>query len=309
MIHGRLLNSLRALAMVGLVLAAGIAQAQNAIESLNVSQQGATVILKINLKNEPGNPPAGFLVANPPRVALDFPNTVNALGRNSQEVGQGELRSLSVVQVGDRSRVVLNLKSAVTYDTKVEGKSILVTLNGATAAGGPPPAAAGTFAEAKPSDGRSALRDIDFRRAADGSGRIVVELANRNTGVDIRQQGQTLVVDFQKSQLPDNLRRRLDVGDFATPVLRSSCPWRPKCSSTVGGSQRSSAWDASSAGRRPISTSWPAKRRAGFRRSRSKPGFRSSSACWPPKTNNKPATASGAATATPANPLPTPPPK
>ena len=218
MIHGRLLNSLRALAMVGLVLAAGIAQAQNAIESLNVSQQGATVILKINLKNEPGNPPAGFLVANPPRVALDFPNTVNALGRNSQEVGQGELRSLSVVQVGDRSRVVLNLKSAVTYDTKVEGKSILVTLNGATAAGGPRPAAAGTFAEAKPSDGRSALRDIDFRRAADGSGRIVVELANRNTGVDIRQQGQTLVVDFQKSQLPDNLRRRLDVGDFATPV-------------------------------------------------------------------------------------------
>ena len=107
MIHGRLQNSLRMLAMFGLALAAGIAQAQNAIESLNVSQQGATVILKINLKNEPGNPPAGFLVANPPRVALDFPNTINALGRNSQEIGQGELRSLSVVQVGDRSRIVV----------------------------------------------------------------------------------------------------------------------------------------------------------------------------------------------------------
>ena len=194
------------------------AQAQNAIESLNVTQQGNAVILKVNLKSEPGNPPAGFVVANPPRIALDFPNTVNALGRNSQDIGQGELRSISVVQVGDRSRLVLNLKNAVTYDAKVEGKSILVTLSGSTAAGGAASATTSTFAESRPGDGRSGLRDIDFRRAPDGSGRVEVLLANSNTGVDIRQQGQTLVVDFQKSALPDNLRRRLDVGDFGTPV-------------------------------------------------------------------------------------------
>ena len=218
MIHGRSYTGLRLLAAVGLAFIALVAHAQNAIESLNVSQQGASVILKINLKDAPANPPAGFLVANPPRVALDFPNTVNALGRNSQDIGQGELRSINVVQVGDRSRLVLNLKSAVTYDTKVDGKSVLVTVSAAAAASGPTPSTAATFAESKVSDGRSALRDIDFRRAPDGSGRVVVELANSNTGVDIRQQGQTLVVDFQKSQLPDNLRRRLDVGDFATPV-------------------------------------------------------------------------------------------
>ena len=194
------------------------AQAQNAIESLNVTQQGNTVILKVNLKTEPGNPPAGFVVANPPRIALDFPNTVNSLGRNSQDIGQGDLRSISVVQVGDRSRLVLNLKNAFTYDAKVEGKSILVTLSGSTAAGGAASATTSTFAEARPGDGRSGLRDIDFRRAPDGSGRVEVLLANSNTGVDIRQQGQTLVVDFQKSALPDNLRRRLDVGDFGTPV-------------------------------------------------------------------------------------------
>ena len=218
MIHGRSLFGWRLIAAIGLALSALAVQAQNAIESMNVSQQGASVVLKINLKNEPGNSPAGFLVANPPRVALDFPNTINALGRNSQDVGQGELRSINVVQVGDRSRVVLNLKSAVTYDTKVDGKSVLVTISAAASASGPSPTTAATFAESRVADGRSALRDIDFRRGADGSGRVVVELANSNTGVDIRQQGQTLVVDFQKSQLPDNLRRRLDVGDFATPV-------------------------------------------------------------------------------------------
>ena len=218
MIIGRLVSGLRAIAVVGMALSAGLLHAQNAIESINVSQQGAQVILKINLKNAPDNPPPGFLVANPPRVALDFPNTINALGRNSQEVGQGDLRSFNVVQVGDRSRIVLNLKGAVTYDTKIDGKSVLVTLSGATAAGGPAATNTATFAESKPADGRSALRDIDFRRAPDGSGRIIVELANTNTGVDIRQQGQILVVDFQKSSLPDNLRRRLDVGDFSTPV-------------------------------------------------------------------------------------------
>ena len=91
------------------------------------------MILKINLKNEPGGTPPGFIVANPPRIALDFANTVNALGRNSQEVGQGDLRSISVVQVGERSRVVLNLKNAATYDTRVDGKSVLVTLTGLAA--------------------------------------------------------------------------------------------------------------------------------------------------------------------------------
>ena len=109
------------------------AQAQNAIESINVTQQGASVILKINMKDAPSAPPAGFAVANPPRIALDFANTVNALGRNSQEIGQGDLRSLNVVQVGERSRMVLNLKGAATFDSKVEGKSVLVTLTSAPA--------------------------------------------------------------------------------------------------------------------------------------------------------------------------------
>ena len=215
--HGRMYSFLRAGAAASLMLSACIAHAQNAIESLNVTQQGGGVVLKINMKEAPSAVPAGFSVSSPPRVALDFPNTVNALGRNSQDIGQGDLRSVNVVQVGDRSRMVLNLKGAVTFDTKIEGKSVVVTL-GAASGSGTTASGATTFAESRGGDLRSSLRDIDFRRTADGSGRVVVELGQSNTGVDIRQQGQTLVVDFQKSSLPENLRRRLDVSDFATPV-------------------------------------------------------------------------------------------
>ncbi len=215
--QGRVVNMMMRYMAVALAFAASSVWAQNAIESLNVTQQGGAVVLKINLKEAPAAAPAGFAVASPPRVALDFPNTVNALGRNSQEVGQGDLRSINVVQVGDRSRMVLNLKSPGAFETKVEGKSVLVTLSAATSTGASPSAAT-SFAESRPGDSRSSLRDIDFRRTPDGSGRIIVELGQSNTGVDIRQQGQTLVVDFQKSSLPENLRRRLDVADFATPV-------------------------------------------------------------------------------------------
>ena len=215
---GRIKTVLQFVLAAGLVLSAVAAKAQqNAIESINVTQQGASVILKVNLKDAPTALPAGFTVASPPRVALDFANTVNALGRNSQDVGQGDLRSVNVVQVGDRSRMVLNLKAPVTFDTKIEGKSVIVTL-GASRTTGTAPSAPTSFAEAGIGSARSALRDIDFRRTPDGSGRVVVELGQANTGVDIRQQGQVLVVEFQKSTLPENLRRRLDVGDFATPV-------------------------------------------------------------------------------------------
>jgi type IV pilus assembly protein PilQ len=69
--------------------------------------------------------------------------------------------------------------------------------------------------------GRS-LRGIDFRRGADNEGRVVVDLSDPNTNVDIRQQGNTVVVDFLNTTLPDTLKRRLDVSDFATPVAQIS---------------------------------------------------------------------------------------
>ena len=83
---------------------------------------GGKVVVKVTLKQALASPPAGFTVNNPPRIAFDFPNTTNALGRSTQEVGEGDLRSINVVQAGDRTRLVLNLSRAAGYDTQIDGR-------------------------------------------------------------------------------------------------------------------------------------------------------------------------------------------
>ncbi|HXF65613.1 MAG TPA: type IV pilus secretin PilQ [Burkholderiales bacterium] len=208
-------------AAAALLLAAAspVAHAQaNAIEAINVSPQaGGKVIVRVTLRQAPASPPAGFTINNPPRIAFDFPNTGSALGRATQEVGEGDLRSINVVQAGDRTRLVLNLSRASGYDTQIEGRALLITLHGAAAAADP----AGVttrFAQAQPGDRRHALRDIDFRRGTAGEGRVVVDLSDSAVGIDLRLQGKFIVVDFINTALPKNLERRLDVTDFGTPV-------------------------------------------------------------------------------------------
>ena len=197
------------------VMAAGAAWAQNAIENFSVSQQAGQVLVRVTTKAPLAVPPASFTIANPARIAFDFPNTVNALGKNAQDIGEGALRSMNVVQVGDRTRMVFNLRNMVQHETRVDGKNLIITLTaGASVAQG---SGASRFAEGT-ADVSHSVRDINFRRGRNGEGRVVVDLSDTATGIDIRQQGQNLVVEFLKSSLSDNLRRRLDVIDFGTPV-------------------------------------------------------------------------------------------
>jgi type IV pilus assembly protein PilQ len=190
----------------------------NSIEGIDVSPStGGRVIVKVTLKQALVSPPAGFSVTNPPRVAFDFLNTSNALGRNAQDVNEGDLRSLNVVQAGDRTRLVLNLARASGYDTQIDGRTLLITLQGAAAAASPSGVTT-HFAEPRAGDPRHALRDIDFRRGTAGEGRIVVDLSDSTVGIDLKLQGRTIVVEFLNTTLPQNLRRRLDVTDFGTVV-------------------------------------------------------------------------------------------
>lgn len=138
------------------------------------------------------------------------------MGRSAVDLNLGNLRSANVVQAGERTRVVLNLKVPTAYKAEIQGKSLLIILD-SVAAAAPSAVAPPVFAENRNTD-TLPLKDIDFRRGVEGSGRIVVDLPNNQVGVDIRQQGQTLVVEFLKTALPEGLRRRLDVGDFGTPV-------------------------------------------------------------------------------------------
>jgi type IV pilus assembly protein PilQ len=196
------------------------AQTGNSIDSLSVSKasSGRTVV-KFTLKAPLANPPAGFAISNPPRIALDFPDTGNSLGRTAQEIGDAALRSINVVQAGNRTRVVFNLNKPQSFETQMEGNTILVTLTDqAAGAATAETQIVSRFAEARPGEVTHALRDIDFRRGRNGEGRIIVDLSDSSTGIDIRQQGRTLVVDFLRTALPRNLERRLDVADFATPV-------------------------------------------------------------------------------------------
>ena len=195
------------------------AQSVNSIEAVNVSsQQGGKIIVKVTLKNPPANPPAGFMINNPPRIAFDFPNTSNAMGRSLQDVNEGDLRKINVVQAGNRTRMVLELAKSATYDIQIDGKSLLITLQGTATASAAATAITQHFAEAPPGDRKHSLRDIDFRRGSGGEGRILVDLSDNTVGIDVRQQGRQIVVDFINTALPKNLERRLDVMDFGTPV-------------------------------------------------------------------------------------------
>ncbi len=198
---------------------AASAQPANSIEAVDVSsQQGGKIIVKVTLRDAPANPPAGFMINNPPRIAFDFPNTTNALGRSLQDIGEGDLRKINVVQAGDRTRMVLELTKSVSYDTQIDGKSLLITLQGAAAATTAATGITQHFAEPLPGDQKHSLRDIDFRRGSNGEGRIVVDLSDNTVGIDVRQQGRQIVIDFINAALPKNLERRLDVVDFGTPV-------------------------------------------------------------------------------------------
>ncbi|MCL2345445.1 MAG: AMIN domain-containing protein, partial [Desulfobulbus sp.] len=190
----------------------------NAIESINVARQGSDITVRVDLKQPLAMAPAGFSVAKPARVALDFPATVNALGKNSQVLNEGDLRSFNVVQVGDRTRLVLNLIRNMNFSTRVEGNALYVTLSPIAKVGQSPAQQVTTFAEESVVGVPHALRDIVFRRGKDGEGRVVVDLSDTGTGIDIRKQGTNLIVDFIKTTAPEHLRRRLDVTDFATPV-------------------------------------------------------------------------------------------
>ncbi len=201
-------------------LETGRAWAQsNSIEALEIAPGAeGRLVVKIKLKNPLANPPAGFAVQKPPRIALDFPDTGNALGRTFQAVGQGDLRSLNIVEAPSRTRLVMNLERPLGYDTRIEGKEVIVTLLGAETTGSAAGSTVSRFAETRLGDTRHSILDVDFRRGPAGEGRVVVDLSDTTTGIDLRRQGTQIIVDFNNTSLPKNLQRRLDVTDFGTPV-------------------------------------------------------------------------------------------
>jgi type IV pilus assembly protein PilQ len=198
----------------------------NSIESMRVIQQGRVLNLRLTFKDPLATAPSGFSMAAPARIALDFPNTTNGLGRNMQTFNEGDLKSVNIVQSDDRIRVVLNLNRAMNHESVIEGKDLLLALTpgagkawqvgGVNRVDQPMEHFSQTQAQAA---GTNGIQDISFRRGVDGEARISVDMSDTNSGIDIRQQGHLLLIDFIGASVPEALRRKLDVTDFATPVI------------------------------------------------------------------------------------------
>ncbi|MDQ8020306.1 MAG: type IV pilus secretin PilQ [Moraxellaceae bacterium] len=193
------------------------AEGRNAIESIRAEQNMGTVTIRVTLRRPLDGQLGTFSVSNPARVAIDFPATSNATGSGSKALNEGDVRSANLVQVADRTRLVLNLTRPLAVETKTEGRDVVINLTAATSKS-PEATTTARFVEQKGGPDQHNINDIAFRRGKDGEARLVIDLSDSNTGIDIRQQGSNLVLEFLKTSVPDRLKRRLDVTDFGTPV-------------------------------------------------------------------------------------------
>jgi len=214
--------SIGAMALLALAAFSITARAEdpNKLESIDVQTlSGQQVQLKLHMSG-PAPEPQPFTIDKPARIAFDLPNTTIALASRRFDVRSGGVDTVLAAEANGRTRLVVNVDSLMPYTTKVDGNTIIVTLGSQ-----PGDAASKTAAMARPGTGSAgtaaterAIRTIDFRRGADGTGRVIVQLTDPRTPVNVRQEGNQVVVDFAGTLMPKNLMRRYDVMDFATPV-------------------------------------------------------------------------------------------
>ena len=191
----------------------------NRIENIDFSAlSGGRVSIRVQMKEALANPPAGFTLNNPARIALDFPKTANGLNKSNISSEQGALKSVSLAQGKDRTRVVLNLTKNVGYNTILSGKDVIITLQGNEATVSNTTTET-RFAEARATNQEHSINNVDFARGKNGEGRIIVDLSDANSGINIKQKGKLIVVDFINTDVPADLQRRLNVISFNTPVL------------------------------------------------------------------------------------------
>lgn len=193
------------------------------LQDLNVaSLPGDRVELKLSF-DEPVMAPRGYTIEQPARIALDLPGVSNKLGSKNRELGVGNARSITIVEAKDRTRLIVNLTSLAPYSTRVEGNDLYVLVGDSSAVASRPsasvPASVAAVAPKKAYGPQAkAISNIDFQRGEQGEGNVVITLSDASISPDIQEQGGKIRLDFAKTDLPESLRVRLDVKDFATPV-------------------------------------------------------------------------------------------
>jgi type IV pilus assembly protein PilQ len=166
----------------------------------------------------PAPQPLTFTIDNPARISLDLPNTTLALPSRRIDVHASGLDTILAAETKDRTRVVLNLDKLVPYDTRVDGSNVVLVLGTAHAAASAAAPGTQTVGAASGGSGVRELRSIDFRRSADGAGRVIVKLSDPHIRINLHQVGSQIVVEFADAGVPANLARRYDATDYGTPV-------------------------------------------------------------------------------------------
>ncbi len=205
-------------AQIGFV-AAEPTDGKNQLQAVEATlQPGAKLNVQLQLSQPLASAPVSFTLSNPPRVVFDLPNAINATGKNVIPINQGVLKSVQIAQSNDRSRVVLNLTKSVQHQLQLQGASLMVGLIQEAQEVPVAAAAAKRFSE-QASGAAHKIEHIDFVRGRNGEGRILVDLSDSRVGVNVRNAGKTVVIDFADTELPEALQRRLNVINFNTPVL------------------------------------------------------------------------------------------
>lgn len=158
--------------------------------------------------SEPVDKPHSFATDDPARIVIDFAGVQNKLAERTKQVNVGMTRSISAVEAGDRTRMVINLIQKVPYNISLNGNEMLITIDSGRQ----------TMATTSAAGAETSVTDVDFRRGESGEARVIIKLNNEDAAMDVRQERGNIVVDLANVNLPDKLHRRLDVIDFATPV-------------------------------------------------------------------------------------------
>ncbi|MEI8362436.1 MAG: type IV pilus secretin PilQ [Betaproteobacteria bacterium] len=223
-IHAWMSKFLQAALLIAMAAVVSPSQAEelsalsNKIESVDFSSlPGGRVAIRIKTTLPLNSPPAGFTLTNPARIALDFPKVVNGLSKNNLLADQGALKSITFAEAKERTRMVLNLSRNVGYSTTISGNetTIMLQANEVSANLG----VETKFSEPVVGHKQFSINNVDFARGKNGEGRIIVDLSDASTGINIQQKGKAIVVDFINTDVPENLQRRLNVTNFNTPVI------------------------------------------------------------------------------------------
>ena len=210
---------LMGLLIVGATWASAAIAATTTLKNISYDAlPGGSVQLHLNFGDGPVPEPKIFTTDNPPRIAVDLPDTTNAAGRH-MDIGKGSTSGVSAVSAGGRTRVVVELMRASSYRASVDGNSLVLTINNGTADQAVTTASTIDPTKRLPSSSDGpAISNIDFRRGPNGEGRVLVSFSGSGAQPEMTRQGDKVVVTIDHANLPANLAQRLDTLDFATPV-------------------------------------------------------------------------------------------